>query len=77
MEKHSNLSIVVTGGASGIGYGIAEKCVKSGMHLVVADLKLPDIEKAIKDLSRHANGDQKIVPLTISAFFLNFSYDHV
>ena len=32
------------------------------MHVVVADLKLPDIEKAIKDLSRHANGDQKIVP---------------
>ena len=62
MKDFEGKVAVVTGGASGIGYGIAEKCVKSGMHLVVADLKLPDIEKAIKDLSRHANGDQKIVP---------------
>jgi NAD(P)-dependent dehydrogenase (short-subunit alcohol dehydrogenase family) len=47
---------VITGGASGIGYAIVERCVKEGMKVVVADIEngaLIQTEKALK--SRGAN----------------------
>jgi NAD(P)-dependent dehydrogenase (short-subunit alcohol dehydrogenase family) len=42
---------VITGGASGIGYAIAERCIKEGIKVVVADIEkvaLIQAEKALK-----------------------------
>lgn len=42
---------VITGAASGIGYGIAERCTQEGMKVVLADINQKDLiqaEKALK-----------------------------
>ena len=39
---------VITGAASGIGRGIAEKCVKEGMKVVLADIE----EKALSQTEK-------------------------
>jgi NAD(P)-dependent dehydrogenase (short-subunit alcohol dehydrogenase family) len=37
----------ITGGASGIGLGIADACVDAGMQVVIADLRADHIERAL------------------------------
>jgi len=42
----------VTGGASGIGLGIAEACVDAGMRAVLADLRQDHIDEALAGFAR-------------------------
>jgi len=46
MKDFKNKVAVITGGASGIGRGIAERCVDEGMKVVLADVEQPALEKA-------------------------------
>ena len=39
MQEFSGRTAVITGGASGIGLGMARSFAKRGMHLVLADLE--------------------------------------
>ena len=51
MKKFREKVAVITGGASGMGYAIAERCVKEGMKVVIADIEkaaLTQAEKALK-----------------------------
>jgi NAD(P)-dependent dehydrogenase (short-subunit alcohol dehydrogenase family) len=51
MKEFRGKVAVITGGASGIGYAISERCVKEGMKVVVADIEkaaLTQAEKALK-----------------------------
>src|SRR5579871_4391689 len=41
---------IVTGAASGIGYGIAKRFVEAGGRVVIADIKLDAAEKAAREL---------------------------
>jgi NAD(P)-dependent dehydrogenase (short-subunit alcohol dehydrogenase family) len=41
---------VVTGGASGIGWGLAERCAVEGMKVVIADIEEPALKQAVKTL---------------------------
>jgi 3-hydroxybutyrate dehydrogenase len=41
---------IVTGAASGIGYGIAKRFVEAGGRVVIADIKLDPAEKAAREL---------------------------
>ncbi|MCM1567489.1 MAG: SDR family NAD(P)-dependent oxidoreductase, partial [Dehalobacter sp.] len=37
MKEFKDKVAVITGGASGIGLGIARRCVREGMRVVIAD----------------------------------------
>jgi NADP-dependent 3-hydroxy acid dehydrogenase YdfG len=50
MKEFSNKVAVITGAASGIGQGIAERCVKEGMKVVLADIEKSALEKTKKAL---------------------------
>ena len=46
MKEFKDKVAVITGAASGIGKGIAERCVKEGMRVVLADINEEDLRKA-------------------------------
>lgn len=43
---------MVTGGASGIGFALASKCLKEGMHLLLSDVNEEKLHSAVKELSQ-------------------------
>jgi NAD(P)-dependent dehydrogenase (short-subunit alcohol dehydrogenase family) len=44
---------VVTGAASGIGFGLSERFAAEGMHVVLADVEQPALDRAAATLSGH------------------------
>jgi NAD(P)-dependent dehydrogenase (short-subunit alcohol dehydrogenase family) len=50
MKEFSGKVAVITGAASGIGFGIAERCVRGGMKVVLADIEASALTKAEKEL---------------------------
>jgi NAD(P)-dependent dehydrogenase (short-subunit alcohol dehydrogenase family) len=50
MKEFKGRVAVITGAASGIGRGIAERCVKEGMKVVLADINDADLAKAEAEL---------------------------
>ena len=46
MKEFKGKVAVITGAASGIGRGIAERCVEEGMKVVLADINEEDLHKA-------------------------------
>ena len=46
MFEFSNRVAVITGGASGIGLGLASKLVEEGMKIVLADIESAALERA-------------------------------
>lgn len=56
MHEFNDKVAVITGSASGIGRGLAEKCVQEGMKVVLADIEGPALEQTEKELkSRGGN----------------------
>jgi NAD(P)-dependent dehydrogenase (short-subunit alcohol dehydrogenase family) len=56
VEQLAGKVAVVTGGASGIGFGFARRFVAEGMRVVMADIEEPALEQAVDEL-RAAGGD--------------------
>jgi NAD(P)-dependent dehydrogenase (short-subunit alcohol dehydrogenase family) len=50
MENFKGKTAFITGGASGIGLGLAKVCGKEGMNLVIADLRQEAIDEAVQVL---------------------------
>ncbi|MGH8982106.1 MAG: SDR family NAD(P)-dependent oxidoreductase [Acidimicrobiales bacterium] len=57
---------VVTGAASGIGYGLSERFAAEGMSVVMADVERPALEAAAATLSA-AGGEILAVPTDVSS----------
>jgi NAD(P)-dependent dehydrogenase (short-subunit alcohol dehydrogenase family) len=55
MQEFRDKVAVVTGAASGIGRGLAARCVKEGMKVVLADVEEPALQQAAEEL-RAAGG---------------------
>lgn len=56
---------IVTGGASGIGLGIAERYVADGARVVIADLKLDAAGKTAKALNAKGSGKAMAVEMNV------------
>jgi NAD(P)-dependent dehydrogenase (short-subunit alcohol dehydrogenase family) len=50
MENLKGKTAFITGGASGIGLGIAKACAKEGMNVVIADLRQNAIDEALPQI---------------------------
>src|SRR3954451_796428 len=47
-------TMLVTGGASGIGFAIVEAVLEQGWHVVVADVDSGNLDRAREGLARHS-----------------------
>ncbi|MCK9993963.1 MAG: hypothetical protein Dbin4_02483 [Alphaproteobacteria bacterium] len=45
----------ITGGASGIGYGMAQAFARAGMNIMIADIEQAALDKAVEALNKSAN----------------------
>ncbi len=69
MEDLEGRVAVVTGGASGIGAGIARACAEQGMRVVLADIELAPAERIaceLTDAGARAAGDKDLAQLIAS-----------
>lgn len=52
MKEFMDKVAVITGAASGIGFGIAERCAQEGMRVVLAGINLENLNEAEKELKQ-------------------------
>jgi NAD(P)-dependent dehydrogenase (short-subunit alcohol dehydrogenase family) len=52
MKEFKGKVAVITGAASGIGFGLAERCAKEGMKVVLAGINENTLKKAEKDIKK-------------------------
>ena len=50
MKEFGDKVAVITGAASGIGRGIADRCVQEGMKVVLADIEEPALAQAESEM---------------------------
>ncbi|KJS16451.1 MAG: 3-oxoacyl-ACP reductase [Peptococcaceae bacterium BRH_c4b] len=62
MKEFKDRVAVITGAASGIGLGLAKRCVREGMRVVLADVEQTALEQAEKELA--AMGGNVLAVLT-------------
>ena len=56
MQDFTGKTAVITGGASGIGLGLAEHCAKLGMNVVLGDIQQDTLDQAVEKVEqRQAN----------------------
>jgi NAD(P)-dependent dehydrogenase (short-subunit alcohol dehydrogenase family) len=56
----------ITGGASGIGFGIAQAFLRSGMKVIVADVLQERLDEAARVLAQGTNRDFRIIKVDVT-----------
>ncbi|GGW75589.1 3-hydroxybutyrate dehydrogenase [Alteromonas halophila] len=56
----ASYNVFITGGASGIGYGIAEKLAESGHHIIIADINQNAAQDAAQSLKNNGGSAQAV-----------------
>jgi NAD(P)-dependent dehydrogenase (short-subunit alcohol dehydrogenase family) len=65
MRDFSGKTAFITGGASGIGFGIAKACAEEGMNVVIADIRQSAIDDALRIFEK--NGQAALgLPLDVT-----------
>ncbi len=62
MKEFKDKVAVITGAGSGIGYALAERCIKEGMKVVLADIDEKFLRRAVRRLKKI--GDSYLTVLT-------------
>ncbi len=55
-QTFAGQTAIVTGGASGIGYGIAEYLIDNGAHVVICDISKERTQEAVRELNERVAG---------------------
>ena len=55
---------IVTGGGTGIGFGIAKGLLQSGSHVVIASRSKEKIENAAKELQQYSENGAEVLGLS-------------
>jgi NAD(P)-dependent dehydrogenase (short-subunit alcohol dehydrogenase family) len=67
MREFAGKVAVVTGAASGIGFGLATRLAQEGMHVVLADVEEPALDAAVRRLQQASAGFSVVgVPTDVS-----------
>src|SRR5580765_5111090 len=66
MKRFENQSAIITGGAEGLGRGIAERIVSEGGKVFLFDINQPILEKAIQDF-KNKGFDVEGIPVDVSS----------
>ena len=66
MKEFKNKVAIITGAASGIGLGIASRCVKEGIKTVLSDID-EDLLFKVTDELKNAGGDVLAVVCDVSS----------
>lgn len=53
MQDFNGKTAVITGGASGIGLGLAEHCAGLGMNVVLGDIQQDALDQAVEKVAQH------------------------
>ncbi|MFW9875995.1 MAG: SDR family NAD(P)-dependent oxidoreductase, partial [Candidatus Thorarchaeota archaeon] len=61
MKNFKNKVAVITGAASGIGQGLAERCAKEGMKVVISDIDERRLKRLDRKLKRSSTETLSIV----------------
>ena len=61
----SNKNVLITGGGSGIGYAIAQACLRNGSSVVITGRSLEKLERAVRELRSYARDDARIAALEL------------
>ena len=56
----------ITGGASGIGFGIAQAFLRSGMKVIIADVLHERLDEAARILAQGTNRDFRIIKVDVT-----------
>jgi NAD(P)-dependent dehydrogenase (short-subunit alcohol dehydrogenase family) len=66
MKEFKEKIAVITGAASGIGYGLAERCAKEGMKVVLAGINEDTLQKAENNIKKKSGATTLVVKCDVS-----------
>jgi NAD(P)-dependent dehydrogenase (short-subunit alcohol dehydrogenase family) len=66
MKAFKGKVAVITGAASGIGYGLVERCAREGMKVVLAGINEDTLKKAEKEIKNKTEATTLVVKCDVS-----------
>jgi len=77
LYKVSHKTVVVTGGANGLGFAMARAMCDNGANVVIIDCDRPDAERAVRDLSERNGRVRAEIADVADSVSLRKSFDRV